>query len=174
MKRTSPAILICLCLLLAALAGRATRGAAQDAASSPRNDTSQNDAAAQHDPASLPAPILVESWTKPESGWLYILDARPDNGETGGRIWLVDPATRKVMGSIRTSYHPDFALSPGGSLLYIASDPRMHSTEITVVDTATGMLLGGQEVQDRAVPPVMPAYSTLMLSDDGAKLWVLT
>jgi DNA-binding beta-propeller fold protein YncE len=173
MKRSLLAILPCL-LVAAALLVHASTGAAQDAASSRRNSNPPNDGAAPQDSVVLPNAIVVENWTKPESGWLYILDARPDSGETGGRIWLVDPVTGKMMGSIRTSYHPDFALSPDGSRLYIASDTRMHVTEIAVVDTASGTVLGGQELSNRVVPPVMPAYSTMAVSESGATLWVLT
>jgi hypothetical protein len=121
----------------------------------------------------LAAPVEIENWTKPQSGWLYVLDARPDSGDTGGRVWLVDPTAGQIMGSIRTSYHPDFALSPDGARLYITSDPRAHSTEIAVIDTAAGAVLGGQELKDRVVPHVLPSFSTMAVSRDGSILWVL-
>lgn len=119
------------------------------------------------------APVEVEKWTKPQPGWLYVLDVRPD-GDAGGRVWLVDPASGQIMGSIRTSYHPDFALSPDGTRLYIASDPRQHATEIAVVDTVAGTVLGGQEVKNRVEPRVLPTVSAMAVSRDGAVLWVLT
>jgi hypothetical protein len=126
----------------------------------------QSDAAAS-------APVAIESWTKPKSGWLYVLDVRPDNDGNGGHVWLVDPAAGEVMGSIRTSYHPDFALSPDGTRLYIASDTRAHSSEIAVIDTGSGTVLGGQELNDRVVPRVLPSFSSMVISRDGAVLWVL-
>ena len=65
--------------------------------------------------------IEVENWAKPQAGWLYVLDPKPQAGGAGGRVWLVDPETAKVMGSIRTGDGADFALSPDGSRLYVAS-----------------------------------------------------
>src|SRR5271163_2639081 len=50
--------------------------------------------------------IEIENWSKPESGWLYVLDPKPDAGGPGGRVWLIDPETAKVTGSIRTG-EPD-------------------------------------------------------------------
>lgn len=128
----------------------------------------------QDETDSVAAPVVIENWTKPQPGWLYVLDVRPDGGDTGGRVWLIDPETGEVMGSIRTSYHPDFALSPDGTRLFIASDPRMHATEIAVIDTTAGTVLGGQELKNRVEPRVLPPFSTMAVSRDGAILWVLT
>ena len=61
--------------------------------------------------------IEVENWVRPEPGWLYVLDPKPDAGGPGGRVWIIDPETGKVMGSIRTGDNADFALSPDGSRL---------------------------------------------------------
>src|SRR6202050_1663297 len=62
--------------------------------------------------ASTESKIEVENWTKPEAGWLYVLDAKPDAGAPGGRVWLVEPEAGQVMGSIRTGDNADFSLSP--------------------------------------------------------------
>ncbi len=67
------------------------------------------------------------------------------SARTGGHIWLLDPESGQVMGGIHTGYHPDFALSPDGTHLFIASDSRMHTTELAVVDTSTGEVFGGAE-----------------------------
>jgi hypothetical protein len=32
--------------------------------------------------------IEVENWAKPEPGWLYVLDPKPNDGGPGGRVWL--------------------------------------------------------------------------------------
>src|ERR1700727_2251806 len=61
--------------------------------------------------------VELENWTSPQPGWVYVLDPRPNVGETGGHIWLVDPESGQVMGGIHTGYHPDFALSPDGTHL---------------------------------------------------------
>jgi hypothetical protein len=86
--------------------------------------------------ASIVSNIEVENWAKPEPGWLYVLDPKPDAGGPGGRVWLVDPEAGKVMGSIRTGDNADFALSPDGSRLYVASITEGDSSELAVIDTA--------------------------------------
>ncbi|HKD09368.1 MAG TPA: hypothetical protein VKB79_25915 [Bryobacteraceae bacterium] len=85
------------------------------------------------------AAVSVDGWTKPESGWLYVLDPQSERDAPGSRVWLFDPTTAKVMGSIRAGYEPDYALSADGSKLYVVSGER-ESGELTVVDTATGTL----------------------------------
>jgi hypothetical protein len=35
--------------------------------------------------ASQQRTIEVENWTRPQSGWLYVLDPKPDSG-SGGRV----------------------------------------------------------------------------------------
>lgn len=64
--------------------------------------------------------IVVEKWTKPLPGWLYVLDPRSDPISPGSRVWLMDPERSIILGSVRAGYDPDFALSPDGSRLYIA------------------------------------------------------
>src|ERR1039458_5410334 len=97
------------CLLSLSLAlGFAARPACAGAPEGPMGAPAQTD-------ASRNSNIEVEeNWAKPESGWLYVLDPKPDAGGPGGRVWLVDPETGKVMGSIRTGDNADFALSPDG------------------------------------------------------------
>jgi YVTN family beta-propeller protein len=134
---------------------------------------SAQDAPPSQTATNQPPPIEVENWTKPHPGWLYVLDVRPNVGETGGHIWLVDPETGKLMGSIRTGYHPDFALSPDGTRLYIASDTHVRATVLAVVDTTTGEALGGEPVQRRAEPELLPPFSTMAISGDGKSLRIL-
>jgi YVTN family beta-propeller protein len=118
-------------------------------------------------------PVTVENWTKPQPGWLYVLDPRPNVGETGGHIWLVDPESGDVMGAIHTGYHPDFALSPDGAMLYIASDPRMNATELAALDTSTGEVFAGEKIAGRPVPTLIPPFSTMAVSGDGKFLRIL-
>src|ERR1039457_6357257 len=115
MKRTFITYLLCI-LFISMASGRATTRANQ-----PGSIVKQSAPLAQvgAQQASL---VEVENWTKPQPGWLYVLDPRPNVGEIGGHIWLLDPESGKVMGGIHTGYHPDFALSPDGSHLYIASE----------------------------------------------------
>lgn len=95
--------------------------------------------------------IQIENWTKPQPGWLYILDPKPDTNSSGGRVWLLDPDSSKAMGSIRTGDHADFALSPDGSRLYVASSTEGDSGELAVIDTAEGVILKSGSVGGRAV-----------------------
>ncbi len=85
------------------------------------------------------ASVSVDGWTRPESGWLYVLDPQSERDAPGSRIWLFDPTTAKVRGSIRAGYEPDYALSADGRNLYLVSGER-ESGELTAVDTATGTL----------------------------------
>jgi hypothetical protein len=117
--------------------------------------------------------IQVENWAKPRSGWLYVLDPKPDAGRPGGRVWLLDPETTKVMGSIRTGDNADFALSPDGSRLYVASITNGDSSELAVVDTAQGVVLKRDTIEDREVGNVLPSFSTMAVSGDGLALRIL-
>jgi hypothetical protein len=117
--------------------------------------------------------IRVERWSKPKSGWLYVLDPKPDAGAPGGRVWLIDPETGNVMGSIRTGDNADFALAPDGSRLYVASITDGDSSELAVIDTAEGVVLERAAVEDREVGNVLPSFSTMAVSGDGLALRIL-
>lgn len=117
--------------------------------------------------------IAVENWAKPKPGWLYVLDPKPDAGGPGGRVWLLDPETAKVMGSIRTGDNADFALAPDGSRLYVASITGADSSELAVIDTAQGVILKRGTIEDREVGNVLPSFSTMAVSGDGSVLRIL-
>src|ERR1039458_8465049 len=92
MKRTFITYLLCI-LFISMASGRATTRANQ-----PGSIVKQSAPLAQvgAQQASL---VEVENWTKPQPGWLYVLDPRPNVGEIGGHIWLLDPESGKVMGA---------------------------------------------------------------------------
>src|SRR5579863_6076765 len=119
------------------------------------------------------ADIQIENWAKPQRGWLYVLDPKPEAGKPGGRVWLVDPETAKVMGSIHTGDGADFALSPDGSRLYVASLTTGDSSELAVIDTAQGVVLKSGAVGSRALPSDLPPFSTMAVSSDGLALRIL-
>jgi len=123
--------------------------------------------------ASADSNIQVENWTKPKPGWLYVLDPKPDAVGPGGRVWLVDPEAGKAMGSIRTGDNADFALSPDGSRLYVASITDGDSSELAAIDTAEGVVLQRGTVQYREVGDVLPSFSTMAVSGDGLALRIL-
>jgi hypothetical protein len=132
----------------------------------------QNSAPTQTN-ASADAKIEAQNWARPEPGWLYVLDPKPDAGGPGGRVWLVDPETAKVMGSIRTGENPDFALSPDGSRFYVASITEGDSSELAVIDTAQGAVLQRGTVEDREVANVITSCSAMAVSGDGLVLRIL-
>jgi hypothetical protein len=123
--------------------------------------------------ASAQSKIDIENWTRPQPGWLYVLDPKPEAGGPGGCIWLVDPETGKVMGSIRTGDNADFALSPDGSRLYVASVIEGDSSEMAVIDTVQGVVLKSGTVGGRAVANGLPPFSTMAVSGDGLALRIL-
>jgi hypothetical protein len=161
-------VTVCLVVLIPCFAlGRASSGAAA-------GQTGDSEDA----PAS--AAITVENWSKPEPGWLYVLDAKPNQG-AGERIWLVDPESGRSMGSIRTGPAADFALSPDGGRLYVASlaqpgapdNPQGDASELAVFDTAEGKILKSGQVFSRALPGELPPFSTMAVSGDGSVLRIL-
>jgi DNA-binding beta-propeller fold protein YncE len=155
------------CLLSISLAAApAVRSAHADAPANRISTPKQSDASADSN-------IQVESWTKPKPGWLYVLDPKPGAGGPRGRVWLVDPETGKVMGSIRTGDNADFALSPDGSRLYVASITDGDSSELAAIDTAQGVVLQRGTVDDREVGNVLPSFSTMAVSGDGLALRIL-
>jgi DNA-binding beta-propeller fold protein YncE len=117
--------------------------------------------------------IEVETWAKPQSGWLYVLDSQPDVSGQGGRIWLVDPEAGKARGSIRTGDKADFALSPDGRRLYVASLVNGDASELAVIDTVQGAVLKSVGVNSRALPGELPPFSTMAVSADGLALRIL-
>jgi DNA-binding beta-propeller fold protein YncE len=133
---------------------------------------------AQNSPDSAPAneqkaaisPIQVREWARPERGWLYVLDPQPEAGEVIGRIWLLDPASGRVMGQIFTGADPDFALSPDGARLYVASKGRDRASNVALIDTLRGTVLKTVTIDSRVVADGLPSYSTMSVSDDGLAL----
>jgi hypothetical protein len=117
--------------------------------------------------------IRVENWTQPQHGWLYILDPKPDAKAAGGAIWLIDPSAGKVMASIRTGESPDFALSPDGNRLYVASAVDADSSELAVIDTVRGEVLKSGMVNGRLGYDGIPPFSTMAVSGDGLALRIL-
>jgi hypothetical protein len=119
--------------------------------------------------------VTVDGWTKPQPGWLYVLDPRSESDHPGSRIWLLDPETEKVMGSVRAGYDTDFALSPDGSQLYVVSGER-ESGEVAVIDTASGKVLHipfPDRVLYKPWYEGLPPFSGISVSSDGRALRIL-
>lgn len=144
----------------------------------PARPADQNAPPKQPDAAEKPnlpehSKIGVETWVKPQSGWLYVLDPEPATGGPGGRIWLLDPETGKTMGSIRTGDYADFALSPDGTRLYVTSTIENDLSEFAVIDTVKGAVIRRDEIADREVSKALPSFSTMSVSGDGLALRIL-
>jgi hypothetical protein len=165
MKANLLPCLLCL-LAVSGAQGFAARPPQAGAAGVQTSPPAQTDAARD-------SKIKVESWAKPEPGWLYVLDPKPNAGGPGGRVWLINPETAKVMGSIRTGDNADFALSPDGSRLYVASITEGDSSELAVIDTGQGAVIQRGTVEDREVASVLPAFSAMAVSGDGLALRIL-
>ena len=116
--------------------------------------------------------IQVENWAKPQPGWLYVLDPRPDDG-SGERIRLLEPESGKTQGSIRTGGNADFALLPDGSRLYVASIVEGDLSELAVIDTVKGTVVQRATVEYREVGDALPAFPTMAVSGDGRALRIL-
>jgi len=119
------------------------------------------------------SPIEVNNWTAPQRGWLYVLDTQVGPHDVAGRVSLVDPEAGKVMGVISIGARPDFALSPDGTRLYVASEGQAQQSNVAEIDTASGRILGVTTVDDRVVPEGAPPYSGMIVSSDGLTLRIL-
>jgi len=118
--------------------------------------------------------IVVDKWTKPLPGWLFVLDPRSDPTNPGSRVWLVDPERSMIVGSVGAGYDPDFVLSPDGNRLYIASGER-ESGELALIDTATGKIRHIPFPNRELYHPWyqgLPPFSEMALTPDGRALWI--
>ena len=113
-------------------------------------------------------PLAVQQWTRPQSGWLYVLDSN-DMRETA-QVLLVNPFQRAVVGTIQVGYAPDMALSPDGRRLYVASGAR---GVISVVNTETGSLVQQFPEEDRTVQLLAPVVPIMTVSPNGRWLAVV-
>ncbi|MGD0425438.1 MAG: hypothetical protein ABSC10_01850 [Candidatus Acidiferrales bacterium] len=171
--KASLLLILSFLLVVSSFLGLAAGGARAGGQSGQTKAPTQTDPPTQTN-ASEVRNIEVESWAKPEPGWLYVLDPKPDLTEPEGRVWLVDPENDKEMGSIRTGEGADFALSPDGSTLYVASLTDGNSSELAVIDTAEGVILERSTIEGRAVTDALPPFSTMAVSGDGLTLRILT
>jgi hypothetical protein len=150
-------------LALLVFAPRMARGAAE----------SQQQQGGWQSSTSGRADISVQDWSTPQGGWLYVLDPLPIPHSLSGRIWLLDPETGKVMGTIITGNNPDFALSPDGALLYVTSEREPSQSNVAIIDTGSGKVLATTVVENRSAASNLPPYSSMAVSADEATLGIL-
>jgi DNA-binding beta-propeller fold protein YncE len=117
------------------------------------------------------AHLLPASWQQPQSGWLYVLD--PNQLDLESQLLLVDPRSGTVKGVIRAGNDPAMALSPDGHRLYLASK-RGGADTLSVVDTASGHVLGSAAISFRWGDTILPTSSSMAVSADGARVYVRT
>lgn len=133
----------------------------QPAGNDPRHDTSR---AASHEP---PHQLL------------YIVDSDRSSFDSHERLFALDPESKEIVKTYPTGAHPDIALSPDGTRLYVASESRVPeglegagTGRLDVVDTATGTTVASVADPDRWVA-MGPLYgSEMALSADGHWLYV--
>jgi DNA-binding beta-propeller fold protein YncE len=109
------------------------------------------------------------NWTAPQHGWLYVIDT--NKSAVSATIYLVDPGSGTIRGSITTGYLSWAALSPDGSRLYIAS---VHSGQgsIAAIDTFTGTTVATTVLSNLTMYIDWPTAPSLAVSADGEKLFV--
>jgi DNA-binding beta-propeller fold protein YncE len=117
--------------------------------------------------------VEVQTWQPPQTGWLYVIDATI--GES--RIFLFDPERGEVRGTIRTGHNPDFALSPWGDRLYLASDfyecGQPNCDRLAVIDTRGGRVLSTTPIPDRVHYKIYPTSSRMAVSADGRTVYLV-
>jgi hypothetical protein len=124
---------------------------------------------------SRPSQVAIDHWTTPRTGWLYTLDTQSGSDHPSARVWLLDPESGKVMGSIRAGDQPDIALSPDGARLYIASGER-ETGELSVIDTGNGAIRHVPFPNRVLYTPwyaTLPPFASMTLSVDGGALRIL-
>ena len=110
---------------------------------------------------------------------LYIVDSDRGSSDSHERLFAVDPERKAIVRTYATGSHPDIALSPDGTRLYVASESRVPegpegagAGRLDVVDTETGATLASVANPHRWVA-MGPLYgSEMALSADGHWLYV--
>jgi hypothetical protein len=110
---------------------------------------------------------------------LYIVDSDGNSSTSRERLFALDPATKGIVKTYPTGSHPDIALSPDGTRLYVASESRTPegaegpgAGRLDVVDTGTGTTLASIANPHRWIQ-MGPLYgSEMALSADGRWLYV--
>jgi DNA-binding beta-propeller fold protein YncE len=105
---------------------------------------------------------------------LYVLDT--NDGGAKGQVMLIDTSTGQVTKTYNTGFHPDMALSPDGSRLYIASIRDTANSPHSVLetyDTASGALIRSVENPDSFQTTVQIYGSTMSIAPSGRYIYTL-
>src|SRR6266478_1739707 len=88
-------------------------------------------------------------WQQPQSGWLYVLDARGSSRDDA-HIILVDPEAGISKGSITVGYAPQFVVSPDGLKIVVVSGSA-NKGEIAIYDPRSGRAIAKDDVPFRII-----------------------
>ena len=111
-------------------------------------------------------------WQQPQSGWLYVLDARGSSRDDA-HIILVDPEAGISKGSITVGYAPQFVVSPDGLKIVVVSGSA-NKGEIAIYDPRSGRAIAKDDVPFRIIYSSWATDTTLALSRDGQWVFVET
>ncbi len=110
---------------------------------------------------------------------LYIVDSDRGTSDSREHLFVLDPARKRIVRTYPTGAHPDIALSPDATRLYVASESRAPegpdgagTGRLDIFDTATGSLVASVGDPYRWIA-MGPFYrSEMALSSDGRWLYV--
>jgi len=125
----------------------------------------------------LPFAVLLlgqdRAWlSRPEPGWLYVLDSKRNAAESA--VLVVDPLKSRIVASLSGGYQPDIAVSPDGSRLYLTYSEKENTPEgkLVIVDTSTGAILKELPNKHRWLTTHYSYDPNMVLSQDGAWLYL--
>jgi DNA-binding beta-propeller fold protein YncE len=111
----------------------------------------------------LLVPCSAQTWSAPQSGWLYVLD---EGTPAAGQVLLVDPAEGAVKGALPTGYHPNFGMCGDGSRLFVTDGTQAYGY-LSLYDTATGKLLNRSAIPHHITYTGHPRDAGVGCSADG-------
>jgi hypothetical protein len=110
---------------------------------------------------------------------LYIVDSDGNSFDSHERVFALDPERKQIVKTYPTGSHPDIALSPDGTRLYVASESRVPegpegeaTGKLDVVDTASGAVVTSVADPYRWITKGPLYGSEMVLSADGRWLYV--
>lgn len=109
-------------------------------------------------------------WVPPKTGFFWILDS--DQLFRSSKILLVDPSTRMIVSSLDTGYQADFALTPDGRYLYVASGPPRTGT-LSAINTQTGQTEASTDLADRIMLTGWRRVPSITTSQDGGRIYLI-
>jgi len=110
----------------------------------------------------------------PAGRGLYVLDTNA--GGESGYVLLIDTSNGRALRTYNAGFHPDMALSPDGTRLYIASIRDTANSPHSVLetyDTVSGALISSVENPDSFQTTVQIYGSTMSIAPSGRYIYIL-